>query len=209
MTILKKVQENIEDLKVMSFEELNKWSLRKGINSRSGFSYFKKALFECGIDYDQLKFKRDLENIEKIRSKVTHEITFYSDANAKYEKFAVTDKEGDPVWYGRFFHEDYDFKGHQASAELSAAKKAVFLASKVAENIQGNISLKLYVDAEWLTFMDGKVSWKLWHQAKKLNVDLHVIWVKSAENLADPYTRDEDYKNWKENDFSTMATPLN
>jgi hypothetical protein len=122
------------------------------------------------------------------RAAVTHEATLYSDANARTRRFAVCDQDGQPVWHGR------DFDGHdeQWRAELAAAKKAVWLAWKVAERAGvPRLLLNLIIDAEWLTWANGVIGGgkpAALQGSSRRRDRPPVSWISATENPADAFT---------------------
>ncbi len=210
-TIKDKVVNELEILKKMTQQELTSWAKCNGIGSRQAFGKFKKELLEQSIDYDGMRLARIKEDKKILEEEYTHEITLYSDANAKTRRFGICLKNGDPIWYGKFFDEDSDFNGEQSSAEMSSAKKAVWLASKVAEKLGVKLKLNLYIDAEWLTWANnlgkrGGKALQLRELARKLNVCLEVTHINGAENPADQYTRCHGFKSYRENNFEELGT---
>ena len=168
-------------------------------NSRIGFSSFKKALVsELGIDIDLMGMKAlDQKTDLRLASKGT--LKLYSDAKASKNRYAIVDQDGEPIWYGLFFANDRDYESTQASGELAAAKKAIWLAGKVVEKLGHTITLDLHVDAEWLTWGTatsgrGGKALVLGQLDKKMNVDLRISWVKGTKNPADQYTTCHGYK---------------
>jgi len=144
-------------------------------------------------------------------------LTLYSDANASHSRFAICDRDGKPLWYGRFFDNDREFDGEQSSGEMAAAKKAVWLAGKIKEAIGADsLRLTLMVDAEWLCWANealkpdwnGKTGGKakfLAFAAKKAGVDLDVQHVRGVDNPADPWTTAAGFKKWSDNDLAALA----
>jgi hypothetical protein len=145
---------------------------------------------------------------------VTHTVILYSDAKAKNDRFGITDKDGNPVWYGRFFDNDRDYNGEQSSGEMAAANKAVWLASKVGESAgAGGIKFILMVDVQWLTYANsdlintdaGGKAKALRYAAERLGVVLDVGHVAGLDNPADKYTVCDGYKKWQDNDLAALA----
>jgi hypothetical protein len=128
-----------------------------------------KKLQEAGIDF------------------TTHTLTLYSDAKARTRRFAITDVNGNGLWYGREFEEI-----EQSACELSAACKAVYLAGlarKTAGIPAFALELILNVDAQWLTYFRGKnKAAPLKRDAEKQGIKLHVNWIPGNENPADDLT---------------------
>src|SRR5690606_10267266 len=155
---------------------------------------WKKALADAGIDYNSMRDARREEKQSQREAAVTHTLTLYTDAKARTDRFAVCDAGGEPVWYGKFFDGDRDYNGEQSSGEMAAAKKAVWLASKVAEAVGGVVKLTLKVDAEWLTWANcsdpkrGGKAKDLRHAAERLGVVLEVEHISGTSNPADKWT---------------------
>jgi len=211
------VEANIEALRAMNHSELFAWSRANGLDSRAGFSAFKKALLASGIDYDALRSEKRAEQAADREAKATASLIFFCDAKARTDRFAICNAKGEPVWHGRFFSDDRDYNGEQSSGEMAAAKKAVWLASKIKETIGAEaIRLTLKIDAEWLTWAnqvgkpndDGKRGGKaraLGELARKFGVVLTVEHIPGIENPADQYTVATGFKKWQDNDLRALA----
>jgi len=124
-------------------------------------------------------------------------IVFYSDAKAKFDRFAITDESGQPVWHGNFFENDREYDGEQSSGEMAAAKKAVWLAGKVKTALAlDSVELELRVDAQWLVWANEfSPNTKTGGKARSLallaihhGVELTVVHVPGVDNPADTYT---------------------
>ena len=135
----------------------------------------------------------------------TKSLVFYSDAKASRDRFGITDRAGDPVWHGRFFDDDRDYDGEQSSGEMAAAKKAVWLAGKIAGAAGETVALTLFVDAEWLLWANAyfspgkKVGGKaraLAEAAVRAGIHLRVEHVAGADNPADAYTVCHGYQKY-------------
>jgi hypothetical protein len=198
-----------------SFEthsQLRQWAIDNGMDNRSAFSNFKKALKEkLGIDYAAVRNTINEGVKADLLKDITHEVTLYSDAKASHNRFAVTDKNGTPVWFGMFFKDDNYYNGEQSTGELSAAAKAVWFASKVKEYFNFKaIRLNLFVDAQWLTYQDHakQKGYVLTKMAKQYNIDLHVNWIPGTENPADEYTTTKGFLKWSDSDFRLLADEI-
>lgn len=142
-----------------------------------------------------------------------YQLDLYSDAKAKYDRFAITDANGNVVWYGKFLYSDKDYNGEQWIGELAAAKKSVWLASKVKEELNLDyLKLNLYVDAQWLTYQDHpkQKGYILTWLAKKYGIDLNVEWIRGENNPADKWTTESGYKNWRDSieDLKKTIQPI-
>jgi len=206
-TIKDIVIENADALKAMTTHtELREWAISQGFNNRSAFPKFKLALNEIGLDYDVIKTGIKKQKSEELKAKINYELTLYSDAKASAGRYGITDKDGNVVWYGRFFENDN--ASEQSSAELEAAKKAVWFASKVKEALnEPAIKLTLYVDAEWLTYQDhsGQKGYALTTLASKYDIQLEVLWISGKKNPADKWTVASGFKKWQDNDLKSLA----
>lgn len=203
MTIRDRVLAEREALEHADRHELVEWANAHGIDNRSAWGHFKKALIEIGVDFDAMR-AADREGERQARvAAARHRITLFSDAKASHERFAICNANGDPVWHGRFFDDDRDFDGEQSSGELAAAKKAVWLASKVAERHGTTVLLDLRVDAEWLTWANatdgrGGKAQELARAAARLGVALEVHHIPGALNPADRWTVAKGFKKWQD-----------
>jgi hypothetical protein len=211
LTAKQVVKEQIESLRGMDVAGLTQAGKAAGFDSRAGFTAWKKALAGAGIDYNSLRDARREERQEEREASVTHGVTFYSDAKASAERFAICDRGGSPVWYGRFFDDDRDFDGEQSSGEMAAAKKAVWLASKVAQAVGGVVRLTLKVDAEWLTWANGTDPRRgggardLRCAAQRLGVVLEVEHIAGTSNPADEYTTGHGFARWQDTDLAGLV----
>lgn len=185
--------------------QLREWAVANGMDSRSGFSAFKKALKEIGLDYDAIRSGIQAAAADELSSRCRHEVTLITDAKARCSRFAICGGDGAVVWYGRFF----DGEGsEQSAAELETAKKAIWLAGKVREQLgEAAIRLTLKVDAQWLTTLSGKAA-VLASKASQANIDLVMEWIPGASNPADKWTVASGYKKWQETPLATLAQPI-
>ena len=211
LTTKKFVEENIKILQMMTRGQIINFAQKSGYNNASAFSHVKKNLLQNGIDLDKMREEETGER-KAVLSEAKHEVCFYSDANAGYGKFGITDENGNPIWWGKFFDDDVD---EQSKSELAAAKKAVWLAGIIREQIgEESIKLTLKVDAEWLCFANeyngsgyGGKATQLARKAVACGVHLVVEHVSSEQNKADQFTRKIGFKKWQNNDLVSLVTP--
>lgn len=208
-TIKSKVEASVEALREMNHSQLFSWSRDNGLDSRAGFSAFKKALLSIGIDYAALRQSKIEAKEEALTAACTHKIVLFSDAKASHDRFGICDDNGAVLWYGRFFADDRDgYNGEQSSGELSAALKAIWLARQIANAAGARAAkLTLIVDANWLCTLSGKAQ-ALAIAARKANLDLAMEWIRGTENPADEWTTVGGFKKWSDNDLAASATPL-
>lgn len=206
VSIKSQVVNAIETLRPMGHGELFAWAKENGMNTRAGFSAFKRALLENGINYDELRADHKAAKADALSASITHEVTLFSDAKASCDRFAICEADGEPVWYGRFFDDDRDgYNGEQSSGELSAALKAIWLASKIKEAAGlPAIRLHLIVDANWLCTLSGKAS-ALAKAATRHNIELEMEWIKGTENPADQWTVSKGFQRWNECPLAAFA----
>lgn len=134
-----------------------------------------------------------------------HHVTLFSDAKARTQRFAICDREREPVWYGRFFDNDLDFSGEQSTGELSAAKKAIWLAGQVKKACEAKtLHLKLIVDANWLCTLRGKAE-VLIEEAHRAGVRVEMKWLKGKSNPADAFTTGGGFLKWSETHLPALA----
>lgn len=210
LSIKQQVINAAETLKLLNGpKELRDWAISNGMDNRSAFPKFKEALLEIGIDYAGLRSNQNEQRTAELEAQITHTVTLFTDAKASQDRFAITDSEGDVLWYGKFFESEQDYNGEQSSGELASAKKAVWLASKIKEAVgAAAIELILMVDAQWLCYQDhaGQKGYPLTQLAKKHNIRLDVRWIPGKENPADKWTVSSGFKKWSDNDLTKIAT---
>lgn len=200
LTIRQKVDASLETLRACpDHRALREWAIQNGIDSRAAFPKFKDALLEHGIDYEAMRDSRNADLEAARAAKITHHLTLVTDAKASHRRFAICNQDGAVVWYGRFFDDDRDFNGEQSSGELACAKKAVWLAGKVKEQLGAEaLRLTLQVDAQWLCFQDHskQKGFILTEMARRANIELHVKWIAGSTNPADRWTTASGYQKY-------------
>lgn len=181
-----------------------------GCGTKQRWNKAVAAIIEIGgVDYYAARGEQRAATMETLRASVTHQVTLFVDAKARCQRFAICDVKGNVVWHGRFFDEDQSFSyGHrneQSACECAAARKAIWLASKIKEAVSSPaIQLILNVDAQWLTTGAGKAS-VLQSDARRFNIELELNWIQGTSNPADKWTTASDYKKWSDNDLSQLA----
>ena len=200
-TIKDEVKQDKERLSSCSYHNLLTWANEHGINNRVAWGKYKVALNEINVDFNALRGISRLAKRAELSESATHKLLLYCGAKASMDRCGICGPDRKPVWYGRFFY-DKDYNGEQASGELAAAKKAVWLASKVAERLGGVIELELRVDAKWLCWANnlednrgGKA--RLLAQAAQLyGVALDVTHILGRDNPANKWTTANGYLSW-------------
>lgn len=216
-TIAKTVLANITALKALDAGGLFRASRQLGYDNRVAFPRFKKALLDAGVDFVAMRAEKAEGRVASLKARSSYQITMFTDAKASKQRFAVCGENGQPLWFGRFFDNDVDFNGEQSTGEMAAAKKAVWLASKIREAVGGDaIVLNLFVDAKWLTYANavfegspkGGSARELGLMAMKYNILLRVRHIPGRDNPADKYTVATGYRRWNENDLKLLAKPF-
>jgi hypothetical protein len=202
-TIAARVAADAETLRNAPYTTLLDWATEHGIDNRSAWGRYKRALSDIGVNFDRMRDEHRAAARNELVQRATRTLILYCDARASTERFAICDENGEPVWYGRFFDMDRDFNGEQSSGELAAAKKAVWLAAQVAERTGESVALTLRVDAEWLTWANatdgsGGKAKALAAAAQRLGVALHVEHIPGTSNPADAPTVGRGYMRWQD-----------
>lgn len=199
-----------EYLDAKTSAELKALFEKHGLATKQRWNKAVAAVIEIGgMDYYAARGEMRAATVEKLQAQVTHSVTLFVDAKARCQRFAICDKNGAVVWYGRFFDDDRSFsygdRNEQSACECAAARKAIWFASKVKESLDAAaIHLTLKVDAQWLTSGGGKAS-ILQSDARRFNIDLDVQWIPGTENPADEWTTASGYSKWDENDLKSLA----
>lgn len=202
---------NIEAIRAMNAAELFTFAVLNDLNSKAGFSSYKRELLAVGIDYEAIRDGAREAKADTLAASVTHTLTLHCDAKARCQRFAICDANGSPLWHGRFFDDDRSFsygdRNEQSACECATARKAVWLASKVAEAVGGVVALTLKVDAQWLCSLSGKAK-IIADDARRLNVVLELEWIPGSTNPADEFTTCSGFKKWNDNDLGALAVNL-
>lgn len=135
------VRDNSTALTAMtSHTELFTWAKDNGIDNGSLFAKFKTELRkQLHIDYDELRQKAFDERLEEMAQQAANapQVTLYAAGDSEVDSFAVCSEHGEDPWYGEFH--DNDKVSDQDSADISAARKAIYLAGQARE--QNNLEL--------------------------------------------------------------------
>lgn len=136
------VAEYVDELKTMTHVEIKDFAKSHGLMTKAGFPKLKTVLKTKGINYESLREEATEQRNEELSkraetltddAKQGPQIRLSSAAveNDGAASFAVVDSSGEAVWYGRLFEDDRIWSaGDPASAEQSAAEKAVWIAGK-------------------------------------------------------------------------------
>lgn len=171
------------------------------------------AIIELGgVDYYAARGEQRAATADALRASVTHESTLFVDAKARCQRFAICDAAGKVVWYGIFFEDDQSFsygdRNEQSACECAAARKAIWLASKIKESVGAPaLRLTLKVDAQWLCTGGGKAT-VLQSDARRFNIELNLEWISGSENPADSWTTASGFKKWNDRPLAELATQI-
>ncbi|MBR7194653.1 hypothetical protein [Gordonia sp. SCSIO 19800] len=135
------VRDSSETLKTMSsHSELFTWAEGNGLNTPSLFTKFKAELRkQLHIDYNELRQKAFDTRTEEMAQQAADapQVTLYAAGDSEVDSFAICSEHGEDPWYGEFHPNDK--VSDQDSADLSAARKAIYLAGQARE--QENLEL--------------------------------------------------------------------
>lgn len=206
------VSEHTERVKSFkSTQEISAFIAEIGCKTQQRWGKAIAAIIEAGgPDYYALRGETRAATAADLSASVTHEVELFVDAKARCQRFAICNNFGQPTWYGIFFEDDQSFsygdRNEQSACECAAARKAIWLASKIKEASGAKaIRLILNVDAQWLCTLAGKAS-ILASDARRLNVDLVMNWIPGTSNPADRWTTASGFKRW--NEALPVANPV-
>lgn len=128
------VSDNAELLRAMSTHgEIYRWAKDNDLTGKTMFPKIKAQLRkQLGIDYERLREATTEQRVEELAAAAAGApwIVLCAAADDTEQRFAITDCEGEALWYSTFHPDDRFYRGNQASALLSAAEKAVYLAGQ-------------------------------------------------------------------------------
>lgn len=191
LSTLARMKASGKDFTHMSYTDLLEYG-RVNFNSASGFSSFKRQLLAFGVDFEAKR--QDFNDLkEACKPAITHTLDLYTDYASKYDRFAITDSQGNGLWYGKSFE-----SLEQSEGEKDAVCKAIYLAGKTRQQagIASNcLLLTVYTDAEWLTYWnngnDNKAA-SLKYEAGKAGIELDIVHIPGSDNPADDLTRTKE-----------------
>lgn len=129
------VRNNREVLGSMtSHTELFAWAKSNGIDNASLFTKFKAELRkQLHVDYDELRQKAFDARTEEMAQQAADapQVTLYAAGDSEVNSFAVCSEDGEDPWYGEFHPNDK--VTDQDGADISAARKAIYLAGQARE----------------------------------------------------------------------------
>ena len=200
-------------LTLKTTQEISAFIAEIGCKTQQRWGKAIAAIIEIGgPDYYALRGEVRASSAESLRRSVTHEVSLYVDAKARCQRFGICDAAGEVVWHGIFFDDDQSFsygdRNEQSACECAAARKAIWLTSKIKESAGATaIRLNLKVDAQWLTTGGGKAT-ILQSDARRFNIELNLEWIPGTSNPADAWTTASGFKKWSDNRLEKFAMPV-
>jgi hypothetical protein len=206
-TITAAVTADAERLQAMTTHaDLYGWAKERGLVGIQ-FGAVKHELRKIGVDYNSIRDEVTRQRLADITGAIGETdlpVIALSAAGAdEVGSYAVCDDEGTVVWYGTFHQRDRLYcKGNQASADTSAASKAIFVASKArqAAGIEyARLNLTLanpHVDTDYLV-----------REATTRRLVLHL---EINDDPADPHAatawcENPGFQDWKQADLSALV----
>lgn len=197
------VTEHAEALRKMSTHgEIYGWAKDNDLTGRTLFPKVKAQLRKkLGIDYDKLRESTTEQRAGELAGAAADapEIVLWAAADDEAGTFAVCDGEGEALWYGTFHPDDrYYRKGDQASASLSAAEKAVYIAGQARREADLEaVRLRLLVSdhrVDTTTLTGSGVT-------ARVSINLEV---SDATNAALDWCRAPGFKSWRESRLDAL-----
>ncbi|MCX4099159.1 hypothetical protein, partial [Nocardia sp. alder85J] len=144
------VTTHAEHLKTLTtHSELYAWAKEHDLTGPQ-FGAVKHQFRKIGIDYDAMREAANRARLAEMNAVAANGVPTIRLSAAGYDPgadedeaggFAVCDAEGTALWYGTFHTQDRHYcAGDQVSADLSAASKAIFLASKAREHTKNDVA---------------------------------------------------------------------
>lgn len=148
------VRDNADTLRAMtSHSELFTWAKEHGIDNGSLFRKWKTELRkQLHLDYDAMRQKAFDARLADMTAAAdtAPQVILFAAGDAEVNSFAVCSEHGDDPWYGEFF--DNDKADDQDSADLAAARKAIYLAGQARQQEELElIGLRLVVSNHRIT----------------------------------------------------------
>lgn len=203
------VAEHLSDLKDMDHTKIKDFATEHGLMTKSSFPKLKTVLKTKGINYEALREEASQQREQELEERAETladdaaqgpEMSLAS-AAVEHEgqaSFAVVDDEKQAVWYGRLFDDDRIWTaGDPASAEQSAADKAVWIAGKALKQ-HGTEAGRLVLS---VTHPDLDTD-ALVKAGVRHNVDVTVRF--EDDNAAVDMAQTPGYQKWQEYDLSQL-----
>lgn len=204
--ITEAVTADAEQLKAMTTHgQLYGWAKERGLTGTQ-FAAVKHELRKIGVDYDEIREEVTRQRLSELNADAAEGVPVIrlSAAGADaVNSYAVCDAEGTVLWYGTFHERDRHYrKGNQASADQSAAAKAIFLASKArqqakAESARLHLSLtNRHVDTAAL--IREATAWRLL-------LDIEINDDPANPPAAVAWCENPGFQDWKDADLAALV----
>lgn len=194
------VRDNATALREMtSHADLFRWAKEHGIDTGSLFRKFKTELRkQLHIDYDALRQRAVDARLAEMAAAAPSapQVRRFTAGDIEVEAFAVCAEDGEDPWYGDFH--DNDSVTDQTSADVAAARKAIYLAGKAREQEDLDlIALRLVVSNHHVT-TEALQRDMLRHH---VHVTLEVV---DGGNPALDVCRQPGFRGWREVSLTDM-----
>lgn len=203
------VAEHLSDLKGMDHTQIKDFATEQGLMTKSSFPKLKTVLKTKGINYEELREEASQQREQELEERAetladdaaSGPEMYLASAAMEHEgkaSFAVVDGENQAVWYGKFFDDDRIWNsGDPASAEQSAADKAVWIAGKALKE-HGSDAGRLVLSVTHPELdTDALVKAGVRH-----NVEVDVQF--EEENAAVDMAQTPGFQKWQEYDLSQL-----
>lgn len=200
----KVVADHLDELEAApTHRELYAFAVSHELNTKSLFPKFKTVLKKHGVDYADLRSATRAADAQalSVAAESAPELSLFAAGYDSGEEgsYAVCDSAGKPVWFGAFHSSDSDFTpGDEESADLAAAKKAIWLAGKAREELDEEaLNLTLTVSRPGL----GSDVLTAAATRAKLALTLDI----SDDNPAIDQCQEPGFKTWREVNLTTLV----
>lgn len=203
------VAEHLTALKNMDHTQIKDFATEHDLMTKSSFPKLKTVLKTKGINYEALREEASQQREQELEERAETLADdaaqgpemYLASAAVEHEgqaSFAVVDGENQAVWYGRLFDDDRIWTaGDPASAEQSAADKAVWIAGKALKQHGAEAGrLVLSVTHPELD-TDALVKAGVRH-----NIDVDARF--EEDNAAVDMAQTPGYQKWQEYDLSQL-----
>lgn len=140
-----------------------------------------------------------------------NKIELIIDGQFNIQRFAILDKNQNPIWFGKEFNNSFD---SQWEFELDVAKKAIWVAQKIKELLNlDQLVLVLNTDCQALRYQSkwSQKGFVLTFNATKNNIGLIVKYIQGGnKNPADKYVRTQGFQKFNSSaNFSELLDDWN
>lgn len=199
------VRDNATELRAMTTHaEIFRWANDHGIDSGSLFRKFKTELRkQLHVDYDQLRAAAMAARLAEMADAAATApvVRRYVAGDSEVSAFAVCGEDGDDPWYGDF-HEKDNVDDDQDTADLAAARKAVYLAGQARQHHELELVVLELVTCNHHVTVDALARDLVRHK-----VHAHIEVVDNAEdNPALEVCRMPGFRGWREVSLTDMLT---